>query len=50
MSASVQAYCVRDRNMVAVQDATTVIMKNGKPAISGVCPNCGLNVFKIGSR
>jgi hypothetical protein len=23
-------------------------MKNGRPAIQGVCPDCGTKIFKIG--
>jgi len=25
-----------------------VTLKNGKPAVKGVCPNCGTSVFRIG--
>lgn len=43
-----QAYCVKDKTKVEVQNATQITMKNGKPALSGTCPICGTKVFKIG--
>jgi hypothetical protein len=33
-----------------MKDAQKVTMKNGKPAMQGVCPNCGTKVFKIGAQ
>lgn len=46
----VEAYCVKCRKKVEMKDAQKVTMKNGKPAMQGVCPNCGTKVFKIGSQ
>jgi DNA polymerase II large subunit len=43
-----QAYCVKDKMKVEVQNAKMITMKNGKPALSGTCPKCGNKVFKIG--
>jgi uncharacterized Zn finger protein (UPF0148 family) len=43
-----QAYCVKDKMMVDVQNPQQITMKNGKKALSGVCPKCGTKVFKIG--
>ena len=43
-----EAYCVKDKKKVEVQNAEQVTMKNGKPALSGLCPVCGTKVFKIG--
>lgn len=43
-----QAYCVKDKMKVEVQNPVQITMKNGKPALSGTCPNCGTKVFKIG--
>jgi len=43
-----QAYCVKDKKKVEVQNAQQIIMKNGKPALQGICPDCGGKVFKIG--
>ena len=43
-----EAYCVKDKQKVEVQNAQRITMKNGKPAIQGTCPKCGGKVFRIG--
>ena len=43
-----QAYCVKDKQKVEVQNAQQITMKNGRPAIQGTCPDCGTKIFKIG--
>ena len=43
-----EAYCVKDKKKVEVQNAQKITMKNGKPAIQGTCPMCGGKVFRIG--
>jgi hypothetical protein len=43
-----EAYCVKDKKKVEVQNAERITMKNGKPALQGTCPECGGKVFKIG--
>ena len=43
-----EAYCVKDKMKVEVQNAQQITMKNGKKALSGTCPKCGTTVFKIG--
>jgi len=43
-----QAYCVKCKMNVEIKNPLPVTLKNGKPAISGVCPNCGTKVFRIG--
>ena len=45
---SVQAYCFKCRAKREIKDAKAITMKNGKPAIRGVCPVCGTKVFRIG--
>lgn len=45
-----QMYCVKDRKMVEVANPESVTMKNGKPALKGVCPECGTKTFKIGAK
>jgi len=45
-----EAYCVKCKAKVEVKDAKEVTMKNGRPAISGVCSSCGTKVFKIKSK
>lgn len=37
--------CKEKREM---KDAKKVTMKNGKPAMQGVCPVCSTKMFKIG--
>jgi uncharacterized protein (DUF983 family) len=43
-----EAYCVKDKQKVEVQNPQKITMNNGKAAIQGTCPNCGGKVFKIG--
>ena len=43
-----EAYCVKCKKKVEMQDEQTVTMKNGKKAKKGKCPDCGTTVFKIG--
>ena len=43
-----QAYCMRCRTKREMKDAKAITMKNGKPAIQGVCPVCGTKMFRIG--
>ena len=33
-----EAYCVKDKKKVEVQNAQKITMKNGKPALQGTCP------------
>ena len=43
-----EAYCVRDKKKVEIQNPVQITMKNGKPATKGTCPICGNAVFRIG--
>ncbi len=43
-----QAYCVKDKQKVEIQDPKQITMKNGKPATQGTCPICSGKVFRIG--
>ena len=36
-----EGYCVKERKKVEIKDAKQVTMKNGRPAIQGVCPTAG---------
>ena len=42
------AYCVKCRKKVEMKNPKAVTLKNGRPATSGICPQCGTKVFKIG--
>ena len=44
-----EAYCVRDKMKVEIQNPQKITMKNGKPAWKGTCPKCGNSVFRIGA-
>jgi hypothetical protein len=43
-----EGYCVKERKKVEIKDPQQVTMKNGRPAIQGLCPDCGTKIFKIG--
>ena len=44
-----QAYCVKCRKTVDIQNPEQVTMKNGRPATKGTCPTCHGSVFRIGA-
>ncbi|EKD46255.1 MAG: hypothetical protein ACD_68C00070G0001 [uncultured bacterium] len=44
----VEAYCVKCKAKRAMKDPQQIKMKNGKPAVTGTCPNCGTKMFRIG--
>ena len=45
---AVTGYCVKCKETIEIKNPEAVTMKNGKPATSGVCPQCGTRVVKIG--
>jgi len=45
---AVTGYCLKDKKNVEIKDPQNITMKNGKPAITGTCPNCGTKIFNIG--
>ena len=45
-----QAFCVKCRKMVEVQDPKTVLLKNKSLAITGTCPISGTKVFRFVKR
>ena len=44
---TMEAYCVKCREKVEMQDAKEVTTKNGKPMMKGKCPTCGTTVNKF---
>ena len=46
---AVEAYCVKCKTKRVMQDARQVEMANGRPAMKGVCPECGCGLFRIGA-
>ncbi len=45
----VEGYCVKCKAKREMKDAKSVTLKNGKPAMSGVCAKCGTKMFRIGA-
>ena len=43
-----QMWCIKCRKKVIAVKVQGVMMKNGKPATKGKCPNCGTGCYKIG--
>lgn len=46
----VEGYCVRCRKKTPIENVSETTMKNGRPAVQGVCPACKTKIFKIGKR
>jgi len=42
------AYCMKCRKKVEIKNPRQITLKNGRPAIQGVCSVCGTKVFRIG--
>jgi uncharacterized Zn finger protein (UPF0148 family) len=42
-----EGYCVRCKAKKEIADAVEETMKNGRKAIKGKCPTCGVVMFKI---
>jgi uncharacterized Zn finger protein (UPF0148 family) len=43
----VEGYCVKCKAKKVIVDAVEEVMKNGRKAIKGKCPDCGVVMFKI---
>jgi len=41
-------YCLKCKKQTEIKDAQEITMKNGKPATTGTCPECGTKIYKIG--
>jgi len=41
------AYCVKCKHKVKIKSPEEVTMKNGMPAVKGICSECGTKVFSI---
>jgi uncharacterized Zn finger protein (UPF0148 family) len=42
-----EGYCVKCKAKKEIADAVEELMKNGRKAIKGKCPTCGVVMFKI---
>ncbi len=47
-AAEIEAYCVKCKKKVPMQDAYEIKMKNGRPALRGTCSVCGTALYRIG--
>lgn len=45
-----EAYCVKCRARREIKNPKQVTLKNGKPAVKGVCPVCGTTLYVIGKK
>jgi len=45
--ATYEAFCVRCRKKVVVQNPEIVTLKNGRKAVRGRCPYCGGVVYRF---
>jgi len=43
----IRAYCVKCRTKREMKNPVAVTLKNGRPAIQGICPRCGTKMFRI---
>ncbi|MEX0682195.1 MAG: DUF5679 domain-containing protein [Dehalococcoidia bacterium] len=43
-----EGYCLKCRTKREMQNATSVTLKNGRPATQGICPVCGTKITRIG--
>jgi len=43
-----KAYCFGCRAKKTIKHPQFVTLKNGRPAVRGVCPDCGAKIFRIG--
>jgi predicted GH43/DUF377 family glycosyl hydrolase len=43
----IRAYCVKCRAKREMKKPTAITLKNGRPAIQGICPRCGTRMFRI---
>ncbi|MEA3253714.1 MAG: DUF5679 domain-containing protein [Chloroflexota bacterium] len=42
------AYCMKCKKKVEIKNPQQITLKNGRPAVRGVCPSCSTKVFRIG--
>jgi len=45
-----EGYCVKCKAKREIKNPTQVTLKNGKPAIRGVCSVCGTKIFIVGKK
>lgn len=45
----IEAYCVRDKKMIEMENPEAVWTSRGMPGTRGTCPECGGTVFRLGA-
>ncbi len=48
-AASDQIYCFKCRSKTDTLEAQEVVLKNGRPAVTGQCTVCGTKKFRMGA-
>ena len=48
-AASDQIYCFKCRSKTDTLEAQEVVLKNGRPAVTGQCAACGTKKFRMGA-
>ncbi len=48
LTEGVRAYCFKCKQMRDIKDPVNVVLKNGRPAVKGVCAVCGTKVVRMG--
>ena len=43
------AYCLKCREKRTIADPEYTQLKNGRPAATGPCPECGTKIYRIGA-
>jgi predicted GH43/DUF377 family glycosyl hydrolase len=43
----IRSYCVKCRAKREMKNPVAITLKNGRPAIQGICPRCGTKMFRI---
>ncbi len=47
---AVVAYCLRERRRVELTDFVPVTLRNGRSAVAGTCPGCGVRIVSLAAR
>lgn len=42
-----EGYCIKCKAKKPISEAVEEVMKNGRKAVKGKCPECGIVMFKI---
>ena len=48
MAKPVMGYCVKEKKKREIKNPKQVKLKNGRPAVKGVCASCGSGMYRIG--